>query len=99
MIAEGFTVEVVHREEGEEGRREWKERRFMVLSPEYAEKQRTQLEKKIEKAEAALKRLARRRQGYHYPKSAVFGKLKVDHLAVRKLTTLVDTDFSWRSKS
>ncbi len=70
LIAEGFTVEVVHREEGEEGRREWKERRFMVLSPEYAGKQRTQLEKKIEKAEAALKRLVRRRQGYHYPKSA-----------------------------
>lgn len=73
VIAEGFTVTVVHQEtsqeKGEELRHEWTERRFIVLSAEYANRQQEQLEKQIEQTEMTLGQLVKRRRGYQYPES------------------------------
>ncbi len=73
VLAEGFTVPVVHqatyRENGAVHIHEWTERRFIVLSPEYATQQQEQLKKRIEKTEVALGQLVKRRRGYQYPKS------------------------------
>lgn len=73
MIAEGFTVTEVHQdtyqEKGEVHTHEWTERRFIVRSPEYAKKQYEKLEKRIENTQKKLEQLAKRRQGYLYPKS------------------------------
>jgi len=53
LIAEGVTVvhQDTYQKNGEVHTREWTERRFIVLSPEYAKKQQEQLEKQIEKTE------------------------------------------------
>ncbi|HID07421.1 MAG TPA: DUF4277 domain-containing protein, partial [Armatimonadetes bacterium] len=73
LIAKGFTVTEKHsdscHENGTERVCEWVERRFIVQSPEYARKQKMQLEKRIKKAEAALQKLVRRRRGYTYPET------------------------------
>jgi len=73
VMAKGFTVtakcEDIRRENGEEHVYEWTERRFIVLSPEYAKKQQNQLETTIQKAEAALLQLTERRRGYKYPET------------------------------
>lgn len=45
------------------------ERRFIVLSPDYAKKQQAQLETELQKAEAALLQLIKRRRGYQYPET------------------------------
>lgn len=73
LIAKGFTVTESHsdsrQENGKECVYEWVERRFIVLSPEYAQKQQAQLEKRIKKAEAAVEKLVERRRGYTYPET------------------------------
>jgi len=73
LIAEGFTVEVKlempHPDKGDQDTYEWTERRFVVLSGEYARKQRRQLEQRLLKAEAAVAKLVQRRQGYRYPRT------------------------------
>ena len=75
LIAQGFTVTETHRatryENGKECVYEWEERRFIVLSPEYAKKQQAQLDKQIEKATNALQKLVERRRGYSYPATAI----------------------------
>jgi len=74
VIAKGFTVTEKHsdsrRANGKERIYEWEERRFIVLSPEYAEKQRAQLKAQIKKAEVAIQKLGERRRGYAYPETA-----------------------------
>jgi len=84
LIAEGFTITVVQQgtylENGKEYSHEWKERRFIVLSPEYARKQQEQLEKRIEKTEIKLRQLVKRRRGYQYPQSMQELEEKVSHL-------------------
>lgn len=84
MIAEGFTVTVVHQatyqENGEVHTHEWTERRFIVLSPEYARKQQEQLEKRIEKTEIELGQLVKRRRGYQYPESVAELEEKVSNI-------------------
>lgn len=81
IIAKGFTLTETHsdryQENGKERVHEWEERRFIVLTPEYAKKQRTQLEEQMKKAEIALKKLVARRRGYVYPKTAAELKVKV----------------------
>jgi transposase len=74
VIAKGFTVTVVHQDTSQKNgeghtHHEWTERRFITLSPEYAQKQQEQLEKQIEKTEKALGQLVKRRRGYQYPES------------------------------
>lgn len=73
LIAEGFTVEGKqerpHPEQADADTYEWTERRFVVLSAEYARQQRHHLEQRLDKAEAALENLVQRRQGYHYPRT------------------------------
>jgi transposase len=73
LIAKGFTVTETHsdshRENGEEHNYEWTERRFIVLSPEYARKQQAELKERIEKAKTAIERLVERRRGYKYPQT------------------------------
>lgn len=73
LIAKGFTVMESHgdsrQENGKERVYEWVERRFIVLSPEYAKKQQAQLEKRIKKAEVAIEKLVERRRGYTYPET------------------------------
>jgi len=75
VIAKGFTVTEKHSDSrqanGKERIYEWEERRFIVLSPEYAEKQRAQLKAQIKKAEVAIQKLGERRRGYAYPETAV----------------------------
>ena len=74
VIAQGFTVTEKHSDSrqanGKERIYEWEERRFVVLSPAYAEKQRAQLKAQIKKAETAIEKLGERRQGYVYPETA-----------------------------
>ena len=81
VIAEGFTVPIVHQERyqenGEEHHYEWTERRFIVLSAEYAQKQQIQVEKQIEQTEMALGQLVKRRRGYQYPASVQALEAKV----------------------
>ncbi len=73
LIAKGFTVTEKHsdsyQEHGKEYVYEWEERRFIVLSPEYARQQRAQLEKRIKKAETDIQQLVKRRRGYTYPET------------------------------
>lgn len=73
LIAEGFTIEVElahsHPDKGQPASYEWTERRFVVLSAAYADKQQRQLEQRLTKAEAALKKLVEPRQGYPYPQT------------------------------
>lgn len=74
VIAKGFTVTEKHSDSrqanGKERIYEWQERRFIVLSPEYARKQQAQLKAQIRKAEAAIQKLGERRRGYAYPETA-----------------------------
>jgi transposase len=74
VIAEGFTVTEEHDdtilEDGKENQYKWIEQRFIVLSPDYAEKQQDQLGKQIKKADAAIRKLVKRRRGYQYPETA-----------------------------
>jgi transposase len=81
LIAKGFTVTENHndscQENGKERVYEWEERRFIVLSPEYAKKQRAQLEKQIKKAETAIQKLVQRRHGYKYPETVADLKASV----------------------
>lgn len=81
VIAKGFTVTEKHgdsqQENGEAYAYEWEERRFIVLSPEYAKKQQIQLEKRIKKAKVAIEKLLERRRGYSYPKTVAQLKEKV----------------------
>ncbi len=88
LLAEGFTVTVkledTRKENGKEHTYKWTERRFIVLSPEYAQKQQEQLEKQIKKAEAAIMRLTKRRRGYKYPETLnELAKQVTDTLATR----------------
>jgi transposase len=73
VLAEGFTVTVVHQDTTEENgvvrSHEWTERRLLVLSPEYAKKEQAALEQRLEQTEMALRRLVERRRGYAYPDS------------------------------
>ena len=73
VMAEGFTVTVkckdTYLQNGEASVYEWTERRFIVLSPAYARKQQTQLEREIQETEAALLKLTERRRGYKYPET------------------------------
>lgn len=82
LLAEGFTLEVereaLHPEQAENY--EWTERCFVVLSPEYARKQRHNLEQRLVKAEAALKKLVERRQGYQYPQTKQELEARVDQV-------------------
>ena len=82
LIAKGFTVTESYsdsyQENGKECVHEWEERRFIVLTPEYAKKQRTQLEEQLKKAEIAIKKLVERRRGYVYPKTAAELQASVD---------------------
>jgi transposase len=81
LIAKGFTVMENHSDSYQENRKkrvyEWEERRFIVLTPEYAKKQRAQLEKQIKKAEIAIQKLVKRRRGYTYPETVVELKASV----------------------
>ena len=74
LIAQGFTVTESYNESRQERGKErvcdWEERRFIVLSPEYARKQRVQVEERLEKAKNALEKLVERRRGYTYPATA-----------------------------
>jgi transposase len=74
VIAKGFTVTKTYRdsrqENGKERVYEWEERRFIVQSPEYAQKQQAQLKAQIKKATAAIEKLGQRRRGYAYPETA-----------------------------
>ncbi|MCZ7673167.1 MAG: hypothetical protein M5U34_41675 [Chloroflexi bacterium] len=82
LIAKGFTVTESYsdsyQENGKECAHEWEERRFIVLTPEYAKKQRTQLEEQLKKAEIAIKKLVERRRGYVYPETAAELQASVD---------------------
>lgn len=73
LLGEGFTVTVELEDEPQEGEKtitcRWTERRFIVLSPEYAQKQQTQLRQRLEDAQAAILKLVKRRRGYAYPKT------------------------------
>lgn len=74
VIAEGFTITEEHCDtilkDGKEVQYKWTEQRFIVLSPNYASKQQAQLEKQIKKADAAIRKLVKRRRGYKYPETA-----------------------------
>lgn len=74
LIGKGFTVTEKHgdsrHQNGTTHQYEWEERRFIVQSPEYAKKQQTQLEKRIENAKKAVQKLTKRRRGYKYPETA-----------------------------
>ena len=74
VIAEGFTVTEEHSDtiwkDGKEHQYKWIEQRFIVLSPDYAKKQQAQLEKRIKKADVAIRKLVKRRRGYKYPETA-----------------------------
>lgn len=70
LLGEGFTVSVTMEAELEKrGTHRWTERRFIVLSPEYAQKQQAQLRQRLEETEAALDKLVKRRRGYAYPET------------------------------
>ena len=81
LIAKGFTVTETHsdscQENGKEHVYEWEERRFIVLSPEYAKKQQAQLAGQIKKAETAVQKLVERRRGYVYPETVAELKASV----------------------
>jgi transposase len=71
LIGKGFTVivalEDIRQVAGQAISHSWQERRFVVLSPDYAQKQRLALEKRLDEAEAAIEKLVERRRGYSYP--------------------------------
>lgn len=73
LLAEGFTVTSKLEAKRQEGDKTithcWSERRFVVLSPEYAHKQRVKLEKRLDEARIAIEKLLERRRGYAYPQS------------------------------
>lgn len=97
LIAKGFTVTVeledTRKEKGKEVAYKWTERRFIVLSPEYAKKQQEQLEKQISKAEAEILQLTKRRRGYKYPETLNELETKVaDILAARGCTAYLKVD-------
>lgn len=83
VIAKGFTVTEKHSDSHQEQENEkacaheWEERRFIVLSPEYAKKQQAQMEKRVKKAKVAIEKLVERRRGYNYPKTVAQLKEKV----------------------
>ncbi len=87
LIAKGFTVTEKHsdscQENGKERIYEWEERRFIVLSPEYAKKQRTQLEERLKKAETAIEKLVTRRRGYAYPETVAELKTRIATVLAR----------------
>jgi transposase len=71
LIGKGFTVSVALEDsrqvDGQTVTHSWQERRFVVLSPEYAQKQRLALDKRLDEAETAIKKRVERRRGYQYP--------------------------------
>lgn len=71
LIGQGFTVSVAleasRQVAGQRITHSWPERRFIVLSPDYAQKQRLALNKRLDEAETAIKKLVERRRGYQYP--------------------------------
>jgi transposase len=73
IIAEGFTLtvelEAERRQEDKVVTHRWQERRFVVLSTQYAQKQQAKLDKKLVEAEAAICQLVERRRGYTYPET------------------------------
>jgi transposase len=73
LLAEGFTVTVELEDERQEGektiRHRWTERRFVILSPEYAQKQQRELSQRLAATEAAVLNLVERRRGYAYPET------------------------------
>jgi transposase len=97
VIAEGFTIPVEcqdkRQENGEDPNYEWTERRFIVLSPEYAKKQQHHLENQLQKAETALLQLTKRRRGYQYPETQSELEAKInDTLAEFGCTTYLEVD-------
>lgn len=86
LLGAGFTVSVAMEAELEAGGTyHWTERRFIVLSPEYAQKQQAQLRQRLEEAQAAIHKLAERRRGYAYPETK-------EELAHRVSKILQDAD-------
>lgn len=71
LIGKAVTVSVdledSHQVAGQTVTHSWQERRFVVLSPEYARKQRLAVDKRLDEAETILKKLVERRRGYQYP--------------------------------
>ena len=63
LVAEGFEVHQDIEIDREEAGYEWRERRLFVHSINYAKSQSTALEKRLSKAEASIKQLAKRKQG------------------------------------
>jgi transposase len=63
LVAEGFAVEVALTATGEAQEVRWTERRWLVRSQAYAQAQEAALERRLARAEAALRDLPTRKQG------------------------------------
>jgi transposase len=63
LVAEGFCLDVELTAEVEEKEVRWTERRWLVRSQAYAQSQQATLDRRLAKAEAALRELVTRKQG------------------------------------
>lgn len=68
LVMEGFErIVELEQEISPHEKYDWLERRLVMLSPEYAQKQKAQLTNRLEETKEKLKQLVQKRRGYRYP--------------------------------
>lgn len=84
LLAEGFTVSVELEDERQEGgktiKHRWTERRFVVLSAEYAQKEQAKMTQRLEATQIEILKLVEQRRGYTYPETKAELAQRVDKI-------------------
>lgn len=101
FVAEGFGVDVSMKAEVEGQEVSWKERRWLVRSQAYAHAQEAALDRRLEKAEAAILELTTRKQGkkrlsesdLHEAMAAILTRNRVQDLISSTVQTTVETQW------